>query len=289
MRDRRLQASSNHRIMPMVFRIVMSLLVFVALVDVGYAQDDDLLSQYFNMLFQQYKDQTGDSIQGYIGSSDAETLANTMFDSGKYGEAIIYFDKLVRKHPTGWNYFRRGYCHYMVKHYPEAVEDFTRSIARFPDPLLSSWWVGSSVYQDPESKRYTKGASISMQYQYNDAYFFRGESKVLLDDYYGCIADMESYFANIDSTAKRFPHIENTAYRLSGYSKMKIDDLRGAVQDFRAAIEIDDQDKSSYYYLGITLISLSQIPEGCRSLSRAGELGVTEAYQVIREHCGSVR
>lgn|GEM_PF-6799826 len=272
------------------YRIVLSLLMLIAYVDVACAQEeDDVWSQYFDMLFQQYKEQTGDSIQGYIGSSDAETLANIMFDAGKYGEAIVHFDKLVRRYPTGWNYFRRGYCHYMVKHYQQAVEDFTRSIARFPDPLLSSWWVGSSVHQDQEGKRYTKGASISFQYQYIDAYFYRGESKIFLEDYYGCIADMENYFANMDTTAKRFPHIENSAYRLSGYCKMKTDDLKGATQDFRAAIEIDDQDESSHYYLGITLIYRSQIPEGCRSLSRAGELGVTEAYQVIREHCGSGR
>mgnify|MGYP001450420311 CR=1 FL=1 len=271
-------------------RVVLALTLILACVGVTRAQDDDDVgNRFFDMLIQQYRDQTGDSIQGYVSSDDPETLANVMFEAGKYSDAIVQFDRVVRKYPTGWNYFRRGFSCYMVKRYQQAIEDFTRSVARFPAPMLSPWWVGATVFQDAESKRYPKGTSISLKYQYIDAYFYRAESKMMLDDYYGCISDIENYFANMDTGAKRFPHIENSAHRLSGYCKLKTEDFEGAVQDFRAAVKIDDEDGSAHYYLGVALLDLDQVPEGCRSLSRAGELGMTDAYETIRNHCGSGR
>lgn len=268
------------------------LLTVFTLAFVGKASaqgNEDIWDQYFQVLLQQYKDQTGDSIYGALKNDDPEILAYTLFDSKKFSEAIVHLDKVVRKYPTGWNYFRRGYCHYMTQHYQLAVEDFTRSIARFPDPMLSPWWMGASVHQITEDMRYSRTISISLEYQYVDAYFYRAESKLMLEDYYGCIADIEGYHSILDTTVQRFPQIENAAYRLSGYSKLKIDDLDGAAEDFLFATTIDEQDERSHYYLGIVLIEKGSIPEGCRSLSRAGELGMKDAYEVIRSHCGPVR
>lgn len=257
-----------------------------ALTNVRAQGDGDGWTSYFNALFEQYKDQTGDSLFGPIPGNSPEARAHALFSSENYAEAIPQLDKLLAKWPTGWNYFRRGYCHYMLKNYQVAVVDLTKSIARFPEPLLSPWWVGPTVYQEEEDGKYEKRIGVSLVYQYIDAYLFRAESKLQLGDYYGCIADVAQYFSQMDAKAKRFPEQERLGWCMSGYSKIMTEDLRGAISDFQAAIEIDPEDGQSHYYLGVIHIEIGEVPEGCRALSRAGELGFTDAYSLIKEHCG---
>ena len=41
----------------------------------------------------------------------------------------------------------------------------------------------------------------------------------------------------------------------------------------------------AYYNRGLVLIYLKDKEKGCIDLSRAGELGVSEAYSVINKYC----
>lgn len=269
-------------------RIVLLAMIVMLCIGESRAQEDDGAWQsYFNMLVEQYEAQTGDSIFGSISSDSPETRANLLFESEKYPEAIPHFDKLIARWPTGWNYFRRGFCHYMSKSYQLAIADFTKCIARFPEPMLGPWWVGPRVSDSSDDGKYSKRQHISLVYQYIDAYFYRAESKLLIEDYYGCIADVHDYFARMDTSALRFPQMEGSALRMTGHSKFTLGDRKGAIEDFQGAIEANPDDGLSYFDLGVALLKDNQIPQGCLSLSRAGELGFKDAYALIKEHCGS--
>ena len=41
----------------------------------------------------------------------------------------------------------------------------------------------------------------------------------------------------------------------------------------------------AYFNRGVVLISLKDKEKGCIDLSRAGELGVQDAYSVIKKYC----
>ena len=70
-----------------------------------------------------------------------------------------------------------------------------------------------------------------------------------------------------------------------GYSKHKLKDYSGAIADYTKAIEIDPNKSSAYYGRGLSKLVLGQKDSGCLDLSKAGELGYGQAYEVIKEHC----
>ncbi|WP_373515426.1 tetratricopeptide repeat protein [Persicitalea sp.] len=67
------------------------------------------------------------------------------------------------------------------------------------------------------------------------------------------------------------------------YYKMK--EYKNALQYFDDAIRLDSDDHRFFYNKGIVLIKIGETVNGCKALSRSGELGSSVAYEAIREHC----
>ena len=59
-------------------------------------------------------------------------------------------------------------------------------------------------------------------------------------------------------------------------------DYRGALADYNKAIELDPRFADAYYNRGLTNIFLGNNREGISDLSKAGELGIFSAYNVIK-------
>ncbi len=75
------------------------------------------------------------------------------------------------------------------------------------------------------------------------------------------------------------------AYFNRGNAKYELEDYRGAIADYSKAIEINPNDADAYGNRGIAMIKLGQKDSGCLDLSKAGELGYFDAYDVIKEYC----
>ena len=149
---------------------------------------------------------------------------------------------------TAETYYDRGVNKYALQNYKGAIVDYTKAIELDPD--------------------------------YADAYLLRGGSKFKLQDYKGVIADL-------NKAIELNPEYAD-AYLLRGITKANLQDLRGAIADFTQAIENKPDDADAYYYRGIAKLQLDQKDSGCLDLSKAGELGHPEAYDVIRKFCNSL-
>lgn len=109
----------------------------------------------------------------------------------------------------------------------------------------------------------------------------RAEAKMYLQDYIGAIAD---YTKTID--LKLTPILINImAYSNRGNSKLYLQDYRGAINDYNKVIELDPNDRWAYHKRGLGKIMLGQKDSGCLDLSKAGELGLAEAYEDIKKYC----
>ncbi len=60
---------------------------------------------------------------------------------------------------------------------------------------------------------------------------------------------------------------------------------KDAISYFNQAIIIEPKFAEGYYNRGLTYIFMQQNEEGCRDMSKAGELGVQRAYNVIKKYC----
>ena len=68
-------------------------------------------------------------------------------------------------------------------------------------------------------------------------------------------------------------------------TKVKKKDYLGAINDYSKAIELEPDFAEAYFNRGLTRIFLDDMEGGSLDLSKAGELGLTEAYNVIKRYC----
>ena len=131
--------------------------------------------------------------------------------------------------------------------------------------------------------------------------------------YYNQELDSMSTTTSIDSSRKA------AVYYLRGRSKFELTDKRGAILDFDMAVSLDPAKPAYYYYRGLAhhwlkhysdaienydmAVKLNpdkmhyylnrgyvkflsdDIDDACYDFSKAGELGLFEAYELIKEYC----
>ena len=62
-------------------------------------------------------------------------------------------------------------------------------------------------------------------------------------------------------------------------------DLPESIQQYNKAVQLYPAFGEAYYNRGLVLIYLKDNEKGCIDLSKAGELGIQEAYNVIKKYC----
>ncbi|MEI6455945.1 MAG: tetratricopeptide repeat protein [bacterium] len=75
------------------------------------------------------------------------------------------------------------------------------------------------------------------------------------------------------------------AYYNKGYIESKMGNYREAVENFSSAIRHKVNFSEAYYNRGLIYILLNERQKGCEDLSRAGELGILDAYRVMKRYC----
>ena len=69
----------------------------------------------------------------------------------------------------------------------------------------------------------------------------------------------------------------------------KLNDYKSAIVDYTAAIELNDRFAEAYFNRGLARLYIGNIEAGVSDLSKAGELGIFQAYNVIKRfmHSGN--
>ncbi|PXY41392.1 hypothetical protein DMB65_08300 [Flavobacterium cheongpyeongense] len=132
--------------------------------------------------------------------------------------------------------------------------------------------------------------SISIKINANSySYNNRGISKFKLNDYRGAIKDYDMAIIEIDKLIEEDPNdyykSEKAKIQLNrGNAKFMLNDLTSAINDYNLAVSEYEID-IAYFNMGIAKIKLNQKDSGCLDLSKSGELGLEEAYKMIKKYC----
>ncbi len=70
-----------------------------------------------------------------------------------------------------------------------------------------------------------------------------------------------------------------------GNIRNRMKDYNSAILDYSRAIELKPELAEAWFNRGLTYIYLNQLDNGCGDLSKAGELGIRDAYGVIKRFC----
>lgn len=163
----------------------------------------------------------------------------------------------------------------------------------------------------------TKAISNSQVKEIGEIYFMRSLSKANMNDYYGSNSDLDYLIENFDQINYKGNNLatlyNNKAYNfvmLKNYKDAKplvekalslnqnidyIWDTKGEIEynlgnynecekAMTNSIKIKGSD-NSYFYRGLAKIKLGKKTEGCTDLSKAGELGLKDAYVEINKNC----
>ena len=240
--------------------------------DMNYALD----RAYENILISQFKAQmpVGVDIRNEYSSLDAKSLAKVeevayngarnddltlflraLYDcTGKqFNSAQSYYDMALNS-VAGKDGLRRLY---------EAFYKMNRGVLRaemidFISSIENSVQVLSM--DDSGTTRARVKDQVSRQYDYSDA-----------------ISDMES-------AAVLIPDLPYLWFNLGNLHCLSADHIT-AIEDYTKAIDIYPYMGDAYFNRGLVLIYLKDREKGCIDLSRAGELGVQDAYGVIKKYC----
>ena len=75
------------------------------------------------------------------------------------------------------------------------------------------------------------------------------------------------------------------AYYNRAYAKCQINDISGAIIDYNSCIFFDNANGDAHYNRGLLYILTGDIANACTDFSKAGELGVSEAYSLMYKYC----
>ena len=96
-------------------------------------------------------------------------------------------------------------------------------------------------------------------------------------DYSEAIEDMKA-------AAQIMPDLPDVYFNLGNLYCLSAEHL-ASIENYTKAIEIYPYMGDAYFNRGLVLIYLKDKEKGCIDLSRAGELGVADAYGVIKKYC----
>ncbi|MFV0506730.1 MAG: tetratricopeptide repeat protein [Bacteroidales bacterium] len=180
---------------------------------------------------------------------------------------IDYFNGKININPSAENLLSRGIFQFLHKQNNLAIEDFDASI-RLNDKNELAYFSRANcrlkMIERVEAMPSVDGKSTVGDSKYTDDY------KSILKDYDKVIK------LNAD-----FPF----AYYNKAYVLCRIGKYEEALNYFELAVQKQPDMAEAYFNRGLTKIYLDNIEGGAADLSKAGELGIDGAYNIIKRFC----
>ena len=177
---------------------------------------------------------------------------------------------------TAGAYFLKGVINSMLQNYYTAINAY--DIALSYDSTISYAFLnrGTLRYEMDEfiysDNRYTNSITISRNSMSN-----KQKANIEPPDHQAVLID----FDKVISLNSRLPFV----YYNRANVKLSIKKFHRAIDDYSMAIKLQPNLAEAYYNRALTLLYLDEIKLACKDLSKAGELGITEAYNVIKRYC----
>ena len=181
------------------------------------------------------------------------------------------------RNPQQWTaHFARGLTRSLIRQYTHSITSYTRAIELDPsNPFLyinrsttraemtdfiSSMEIQKITFDsDPVNRLQSTGTRT---YSYDDA------------------------IHDLTAAAKLLPDFAHIYYNRAGLHCLS-GNMPEAYDDYTRAIELYPDFAEAYYNRGLVQIYLKDTQKGCLDISKAGELGIEQAYEVLRRYGGT--
>lgn len=163
--------------------------------------------------------------------------------------------------------------------YKEALISFNKAIEIDSLSYQAYFFRGNTkkIFEDFHGAMKDYNMVIDINPEYSEAYYERGNVKFSLQDYYGAIEDFSEAITLNEN------HVN--AYYQRGQARRELEAYKDAINDCTQILQIHPRNVDAYFLRGVLRIEHGLMQEGCLDLSKAGELGDLKAYEMIRNVC----
>ena len=193
------------------------------------------------------------------------------------GRYISDVDLSTRMNPNDpLAYFFTGILNAMIRNYKSALDAYDKAIERDPGFALAYFNRANTKLEMAEEldQAETPMGGITFGTTFQPG---RQQPKEPLPAYRDVIADY-------DKVIELNPDLSFAWFNRANV-KAKIADYTGALEDYNKAIELEGNLAQAYYNRALILIFMRNSGPACKDLSRAGELGLKNAYNLIKRYC----
>jgi tetratricopeptide (TPR) repeat protein len=185
-------------------------------------------------------------------------------------------------------YFIRGIAEYNLKEYEKAIVDFSKVIELKPESenAFSSRGSARFMIQDYKGAILDYNRAIQLS-DYLGVYHYleRAEIKYLLKDFEGAKADYHRIIElqGMNLTDKDLVY---RAFYKKANIEFELEDYESAIFDYTFAIDLNPgTNEKAYFKRGLAYLRSGYNDDACSDFRKASELGNTEVYNLILEHC----
>jgi tetratricopeptide (TPR) repeat protein len=177
------------------------------------------------------------------------------------------------------SYWKRALAYTGLNNYNEAFKDYTRCL-ELDSNLVLAWFSRAGT-------RFGIVQRIQVQEGHQEDPVIIGtpvpkvEKKLATPE---LEHTFEAVMNDLDKVIQLDPGFYFASYN-RGYINCKMGNYRDALSDFSTTIGLNDKFAEAFYNRGLIYILLNERSKGCQDLSRAGELGITDSYKVMKRYC----
>ena len=173
--------------------------------------------------------------------------------------------------------FARALDLYLVQDLASAIDDLTQAILKDED--FAPAYFNRALVRCKQLE-YQRAEEAAEEAAHTQALQTKPE---LPTGRMGHVHEYELVRADLDKVIQLAPDFEYAYYNRAVLFCQQ-NDYHAAVVDFGKAIEVNPNFGEAYFNRGLTYIFLGQVKEGLADLSKAGEMGLFKAYNIIKRY-----
>ena len=201
-------------------------------------------------------------------------LQNDSMDSPGHTGKISQLDSVLKQEPQNAQlYFEKGVWLGHASSYAEAFEAFERALRFRPNEFKTLFARANTRLQLARQLYISLPADNFMAYDQEVE-----DRKNALEKHYQMI------IADYDKVLELNPDFYFARYNRA-YAKALQEDYQGAFNDLTECLKSNKRLAEGFYNRGLINLLFLDNSLGCGDLSRAGELGMSEVYSIIKRYC----
>ena len=180
--------------------------------------------------------------------------------------------------PDAETYFRKGVTQFQLRRFNDALVYFNKAIEADPDNAF--YYINRSALQS-EMIDFIASIENNMQVLSLDN---SGVTKTVIQDQVTREYSYDDAINDLNTAARIMPDMAYIYYNL-GNLRCLSNAYPEAIGNYTYAIQLYPYFGEAFYNRGLLHIYLRETEKGCLDVSKAGELGIDDAYSVIRKYC----